>query len=70
MQGPKRINRNEHEAIRDKLIDQHERQDGGAVIITGIHEDHGRVTLRRMAGVFTIEADNLESVRPWGMATE
>lgn len=66
----RRIDRDEYEATRAELIDRHERQDGGAVIITGIHEDHGRVTLRREAGVFTIEADSLELVRPWGVAME
>lgn len=65
-----RIDRDEYEATRAELIDRHERQDGGAVIITGSHEDHGQVTLRREAGVFTIEAEDLSLVRPWGVAME
>ena len=64
MEGPRQIDRDEYEATIAELLNRHERRDGDVVIITGSHEDHGRVTLRREAGVFTIEADSLEFVRP------
>ena len=65
-----RIDRDEFENIYDALSDRSERREGEVLIITGKHEDHGRVTLRREEGVFTVEAESTEFVRPWGEAME
>lgn len=66
MQGPERIDADEHALIHLGLIDCEARYEGDTSTITGNHEDHGRVTLRREAGVFTVEAEDLSLVRRWG----
>ena len=40
------------------------------VTVTDRHEDRGRIALRRKAGVFTIEADELAFVREGFAPTE
>ena len=66
--GPgKRIDRDKYEATISELADRQERRDGDVVLITGNHEDQGHTTtLRHEDGVFTIEAEEMTFVQPWG----
>ena len=61
-----RIDRDEYESTISGMSRRNERRDGDVVIITGQHEDFGRVTLRREDGVFTIEAEDVSMVRKRG----
>ena len=65
-----RIDRDEFDRIADELSGSDMQRAGDIIVITGNHEDHGRVTLRREAGMFTVSAESLEFVRPWGVAGE
>lgn len=60
------IDPDEHEEIRQGLINRQERHEGDTSVITGNHEDHGRVTLRRQDGVFSVEAEGATFVRARG----
>ena len=51
------IDRDEYEVTIAELANRAERRDGDAVVITGQHEDQGRMTLRREAGSITLETE-------------
>ena len=64
------IDADEHAAIHLGLINCVTSYDGDTSTITGNHEDHGRVTLQREDGVFTVEAEDVSMVRKWGLSME
>ena len=66
----KQIDRDEFETVLSELENPTETRIGDVVTITGRHEDHGEVRLRREAGVFTVEASDTSLVRDRGVARE
>ena len=55
-------------AIRIELSGRRSEYDGDTSVITGNHEDLGRVTLSRAGGAFWVEAEDTSFARPFGVA--